>query len=178
MVVVVVSCGAWLSDVGLGVNCMVQVSSPEGEAAVLLDPSPATLLSCPHGFAAGLDLPIATSAPTTVNLASVLGPTDEVLALFREAPVTPTAPKREVGEVGELPHAPELAVVSISSGPRSAGWAEMLDSEGGVPNFHQQVRQGSSPSFPSSSSSCPSSSPSSSPSTPRCTRWPSSGPSS
>ena len=66
------------------------VSEPQGELAVLLDPQPGQLLTCPPGFANGMDFgPSLENQPVTskVNLASVLSPSDDVLALFREEKV-------------------------------------------------------------------------------------------
>ena len=87
------------------------VSKPQGELAALLDPQPGQMLTCPPGFTrcccplfkyvsyqavetistfSGLDLgPSLEDQPLTskVNLASVLSPSDDVLALFYEEKV-------------------------------------------------------------------------------------------
>jgi len=133
------------------------------------------LLECPPGFQHGLELSLEAETGAAgagsldletencvLNLASVLTPTHEVLALFREAgpagPAQPTGQDRNHSNKGPggLPRETdqgedhlgleEPSIVSISSGvtqacQRSTQWAEMLDAEGSIPTFHQQVPQ-------------------------------------
>ena len=126
------------------------VSKPQGELAALLDPQPGQLLTCPPGFANGMDFgPSLENQPVTskVNLASVLSPSDDVLALFREEKVEEkvTVEEKSAENEDELLEFGDPEIVSISegarAGQRSTDWAEMLDSEGTINDFHQQVPQ-------------------------------------
>jgi len=126
------------------------VSKPQGELAALLDPQPGQLLTCPPGFASGMDFgPSLENQPVTskVNLASVLSPSDDVLALFREEKVEEkvTVEEKSAENEDDLLEFGDPEIVSISegarAGQRSTDWAEMLDSEGTINDFHQQVPQ-------------------------------------
>lgn len=126
-----------------------------------LDLSPSSLLTCPPGFDHGIDFSQQGGTgeaieqqqqPSVLNLAAVLSPGDDILALFKE-PETSNKTEGEQrtedgrdggGEDGlSLPEPSSVLPISEGARPgiRSTEWAEMLDSEGSIPDFHTQVPQ-------------------------------------
>eukprot|EP00092_Neocalanus_flemingeri_P012872 GFUD01013868.1.p1 GENE.GFUD01013868.1~~GFUD01013868.1.p1 ORF type:complete len:1217 (-),score=318.10 GFUD01013868.1:148-3798(-) len=109
------------------------------------------LSTCPGG---DIDLtqtphtqpPIAT---TVLNLANVLNQTDDILAMFKEpdkAAESAVKPLHLNSDVDDFHIEDATPVVPISGGskhnqPRATQWAEMLDAEAPLSDFHQKVPQ-------------------------------------
>jgi len=136
-----------------------------------LDFAPEKLLTCPPGFEHGIDfyklklqelsscgsgvdidLQVLETKPepsSVLNLADVLNETDDILAMFKDPEVESKNSSKSVTLSSELEefHIEDTApVVTISDGskhvqPRVTQWAEMLDAEAPLSDFHQQVPQ-------------------------------------
>jgi len=136
-----------------------------------LDFAPEKLLTCPPGFEHGIDfyklklqelsscgsgvdvdlqvLETKSEPSTVLNLADVLNETDDILAMFKDPEIENKNSSKSVKLSSELEefHIEDTApVVTISDGskhvqPRVTQWAEMLDAEAPLSDFHQQVPQ-------------------------------------
>jgi len=126
-----------------------------------LDFAPEKLLHCPPGFDTGVDfykiskeinIEDVHEKPkdtiTKINLADILDINDEVLDMFKnedEKEKNNHYKKNFLAPDDDLP-LPDLQVLSISDGsqtnqPRVTKWAEMLDADAPLSDFHQQVPQ-------------------------------------
>jgi len=135
-----------------------------------LDFAPEKLLTCPPGFehgidfyklkqaelssnSAGVDVDLQaaqpTQEPTVLNLADVLNQTDDILAMFKDTESEKVKSDKSItisSELDEFHIEDTSPVVPISDGskhsqPRVTQWAEMLDAEAPLSDFHQQVPQ-------------------------------------
>jgi len=136
-----------------------------------LDFAPEKLLTCPPGFEHGIDfyklklqelsscgagvdvdlrvLGTELEQSTVVNLADVLNETDDILAMFEDPEIETKKSSRSATlstELEEFNIEDTAPVVTISDGskhsqPKVTQWAEMLDAEAPLSDFHQQVPQ-------------------------------------
>lgn len=94
-------------------------------------------------------LKIQPETETVLNLASVLNQTDDVLAMFNDPVSSKDTAVKSLNissDVDDLQIDDVAPVVPISDGskhvqPRMTQWAEMLDAEAPLSDFHQQVPQ-------------------------------------